>query len=228
MGGDIVIKVDISPHPEQIKSQLMTAAGNLEDTMKPMLTARNIAIDDIQAHFYSQSDPNGEHWAELDQTYLRYKESQGMASEILKATGALEAAATSKEAFIVTPNGLWFNWDALPKVDHPDSESGEGNLGIIHQRGTGGSVEKLTIDNPFHVAGSGSEATASATVRSTNEGRGKNLPPRPFVGMSRDTEAEFITVFDIWFDEAVRVVINPKTGFMQHFEGGRFGKPVKF
>lgn len=228
LGGDIVIKVDISPHPEQIRSQLMMAAHNLEDTMKPMLTARRAAIEDIKLHFETEHGPDGEHWAELDETYLRYKESKGMAADILKASGALEKAATSEEAFIVTAHGLWFNWDALPKVDHPESESGEGNLGIIHQRGTGGSVSTLTIDNPFHVPGTGSSPTSDVTVRSQKEGRGKNLPARPFVGMSQEMIPVFTEIFDVWFDEAVRVVINPKTGFMQHFEGGRFGGPVRF
>lgn len=216
LGGDIIVSVDIVPSPEIIESQLMEAAHNLEDTLKPMLAARRVAQEDIQAHFDTESDPDGTSWIELDSSYLRRKESAGKSTNILRREGDLEAAAVSDAAFVVTPQGLFYNWDALPKDK-------DGN--IIGQILQAGSTETA------HRASSIAELlkqTESGT--SGNAGRGTNLPARPFVGMSQEAEASFWTIFDVWFDESIEVVVHPKTGVMQRMnrtaKGPRFGKAV--
>lgn len=213
LGGDVIVSVDIVPSPEIIESQLMEAAHNLEDTMKPMLTAKRVAQEDIQAHFDTESDPDGTRWIELDSMYLRRKEAAGKDTSILRREGTLEAAAVSDAAFTVTPYGLFYNWDALPKDDNGN------NIGQILQAGTTeGTVRATSIEELLK------QSEAGDTFGS---GRGKSLPPRPFVGMSEAAEASFWTIFDVWFDESVDVVVNPKTGVMQRRGvGGRFGRTV--
>lgn len=208
LGGDIIVMVDIVPDPLIIESQLMEVATNLEDTMKPMLAARRVAQEDIQAHFDTESDPGGDKWTELDLSYAQYKESLGYPPDILHREDTLETAATSDAAFTVTPQGMWFNWDALPSAKSDGS-----NYGQIHQAGSATKTRIETVDG-------------ESVSFYTGEGRGNALPARPFVGMSDEAYETFITIFDIWFDEATSVVIHP-SGRMQLHEGGRFGKNVR-
>lgn len=213
IGGDIIIMVDIVPDPAIIQSQLLEAAGNLENTLLPMEAARRVAQEDIQAHFDSESDPGGDKWTALDASYAEYKESLGYPSDILHREGTLEEAATSKAAFTVTPYGLWFNWNVLPRAKSDGS-----NYGQIHQAGSGESNRVADI-RPGH--------EGETLNFSIGAGRGNALPARPFVGMSDDAYESFITIFDMWFDEAVNVVIHPKSGVMQtRGTAGRFGKKI--
>lgn len=200
LGGDVVIHIDVTPDIETIESELLQVASNLEDTYKPMLTSKRLAQEDVQEHFDSEAAPNGLQWLALNEDYLRRKEAAGDDPRILRRTGDLEAAAVSDEAYVVTPQGLFFNWDALPMT--ADGH----NVGKLQQTDYSG------ID-------------AARTEDSSNQGR--HRIGRPFVGMSDFMEQSFIKVFDIWFDEAISVVVNPRTGVMQHFEGNRFGSKVK-
>lgn len=213
LGGDIVVMVDIVPDPLTIASQLMEAAHNLEETTKPMLAAKRVAQEDIQAHFDSESDPGGTHWTGLSLEYAKYKESLGYPPDILHREGTLEAAATSDMAFSVTPHGLWFNWDAMPAA-----KSDGRNYAKAHQVGSGeyDRAEGETVG-----------VGKNSVMNELGPGVGNALPARPFVGMSEAARETFVTIFDIWFDEAIKVIVHP-SGRMQHREqSGRFGKNVK-
>lgn len=211
LGGSIVVTTYVEPDPAIIEAELMQVASNLEDTMKPMLAAREVAREDIQAHFDSESSPDGFTWAALDGTYLKYKESLGYPSDILHRTGAMEEAATSREAFVVTPTGLFFNWNALPRDKN-------GNIiGQIHQAGSESAGMRVA---DFREGHEGEELRFTGGY-----GRGNALPQRPFVGMSDIADAQFVEVFDVWFDESIQAVVHPKTGVMQaRTAGGQFGK----
>lgn len=200
LGGDVVVHVDVSPSLESIESELLEVAGNLEDTYRPMLVSKNLAQENVQEHFDTESGPDGFQWLALNEDYLRIKSAAGYDERILRRTGALEAAAVSDEAYIVTPQGLWFNWDALPMT-----EDGH-NIGKLQQTDFSGLDEKRSKDS---------------------SSQGRTRIARPFVGLNAYMEDSFIKVFDIWFDEAIDVVVNPRTGVMQHFEGNKFGKKVR-
>lgn len=196
LGGDVVIKVDIVPDIRVIQDELLTIAGNLEDTERPMLTSRNLAQENVQEHFDDETGPDGLHWIALNTQYLRQKEAGGYRSEILQRTGALMEAAISDEAYVVTPQGLWFNWDALPMT------------------ADGHNVGKL-------------QQTEKETKVSSGKSFQGDRPARPFVGLSLFLEDSILKVFDIWFDEAVSVTINRRTGTMQHRVGTSFGPKVR-
>lgn len=209
LGGDVVIHVDIVPDVEILQDELLTIAGNLEDTMRPMLTARNLAQEDVQAHFDSESGPDGMQWVELNKEYLREKEAAGHRSEILQRTGDLMEAAVSDEAYVITPQGLWFNWDALPET--PDGH----NVGKLQQTGQAGYVTTVF---------EGQSVRSKAAVDADDS---HMRTARPFVGLSDFMQDSVMTVFDVWFDEATQVTVNPKTGVMQHRVGNRFGPKVR-
>lgn len=214
LGGDIEVTVDIVPDPETIQNELMQVAANLEDTYKPMLASRRVVQEDMQAHFDSESDPNGDKWTELDADYKRYKEAGGFPDNILIRNDDMRKAAVSDAAFTVTPQGLFFDWDALPKDK-------DGKVyGQILQAGSEIAMATSIADLAAQ--------TASGGLREFGTGRGNDLPARAFVGMSKEAEATVWTVFDVWFDESIDVVIHPKTGVMQHYTPGRFGPKVKF
>lgn len=224
LGGDVLIAVDIGSDGEVTKIFLNTEAadeaavevaqiaGNLNNIEHPLFAAQRIARDDMQAHFDSESDPDGNKWTPLDEEYLTYKTSEGYPENILRRSGDLEDAATSAASWIVDGDTLFFRTGGLPEYGewHQTGTGEESNWGFA------GDVRERLRNAP-QAGESGHDAVGI--------GRGKALPRRAFIGLSEPAEMAIWQIFDTWFDESTNLSINPKTGIAQlRGPGGKFGR----
>ena len=199
------ISFDWIPEPEVVASELIETANRLEDRSGPLAISRQIAIDDMREHFEGQHDPEGNPWLPWSESYEPRARAQNI-GEILQRTMDLQDAATAPGAYPITDDSVFFDTSGLPFY------------WSWHQEGTGGT----DIFRTTH-AQTGEDV---AFREFGEEGRGKALPPRPFVGISFEAELEIIEVFDQWFDSAIALATSP-TGkvFGRHAlrgPGGRF------
>lgn len=173
------------PSPEVIEQWLLKMANEFENWTEPLLKARQVMIEDTKRHFRTESDPDGDAWQELNPSYRASKLKAGFPDQILVRTGALQQAATSEEAWFIDERSIYFRESALPPY------------GPVHQEGTleagarffglqGEAIRKIQ-------AGEMPSEAELGTLGSS--GKGKNLPPRPFIGLSVEAENEIEAIF---------------------------------
>lgn len=214
-GGDIVVHTDIIPNPSDIEIQLLQIASNLEGLRFPLAASARIARDDMQERFDNEEDPNGDKWISLDEDYLTSKQSLGYPDDILHRTGDLENAATGSTAFRIVGDSLFFDSSVLPKY------------GLIHQTGSGTENVGLASRHRAAVKNEpGYKDREGGSHSNTGIGRGNALPARPFIGMSEEAEGKVWDIFDLWFEKATNIAINPRTGAVQERIAGRFGPKI--
>lgn len=213
--GDVTVTISSAPNPYDIQAQLTEIAGELENVQLPLAVSSAILRDDMQRHFDEEVDPDGNAWVPLDEEYLASKESMGYPSDILHRTGNLEAAATNPEAFKVIGDGLFFDTSGLPSYS------------LLHQTGHGAENAGVASNHRFAARNEEGYSKREGGAHSGQGiGRGNALPARPFIGMSEEAETQVWEVFDLWFDEATSIAINPNTGVVQAKEGNRFGRKL--
>lgn len=166
------------PDPELIEAELIKMADAFGDWSVPLAAARQEMIEATRRNFQNESDPSGFKWPELEPNYKEEKLREGFPDQILVRTSALRTAATSQEAWFVTEDSIVFNAEALPKTD------GGENYGMALQSGSvseerAGLFRKLA-NRPKGEGLSSEEVNALFT--GAGIGKGKNLPPRPFIG----------------------------------------------
>lgn len=219
LGG--MMRIEAVPTPERVAFGLLKLAGYVENTGPPMLAATRIAQTDMQQHFETDTDPEGNPWTALDPEYqVKKARMGGDPNNILTLTGALERAATSGAAWLHTGDSLFFSTAPLPPYwDVHQSGSDEDNFaGFAQDARERHAAEKksgvkLTAD-------SGGSPHDSLGI-----GRGKATPARPFIGLSAEAAAQIVELFDLWFDEGITLYVT-KTGFVQQRIGGRFGPRI--
>lgn len=185
--GETLIIGEWSPPPEVLQAKLVGLANKMENTLGPMLEARQVAIESTALHFETQSDPYGTPWESLDAVYEKAKTRAGYPEDILIRTGEGEKAATSESSYYVTEDSIWFIPANMPRyMDY-------------HQSGTrpaalGSALEKIrtSMNEP-------SFTRAEAKALKTRTGRGKNLPKREFIGLNAFDIELIEGIFNAWF-----------------------------
>lgn len=212
---------DTGGNPIEAAQSLMAVSAALSDIELPILAARRIAQQDMVSRFETQTDPDGQPWVPLTADYLEQKLKDGYPEDILTRTGDMKEAASQDEAWLVTENSLVFDSSAMPFY------------AMIHQAGS----------DPFGAAGSfdenGNHVPAQTQTYLPDTGfaggygigKGNALPQRKWIGLSDEAEGKIEVVFDLWFDEAVSIAIQPETalfpGMVQHrTASGQFGSEV--
>lgn len=222
--GTVTVGMEWEPDPEVIARDLVAVANYLDDMLIPLRASQEIAQADIRNRFETESGPNGEAWAPLDEDYLKYKLSKGGPETILTWTGALKDAASSDAPYSIGPRTLSFDMSALPVY------------GIFHEHGSGAEMAGASSIHKFRMK---NDPEYRAESKSAGEGRGIGigpghaLPRRPFVGLSADAEQEIFIVFDEWFDAGAQWGggsggLGGGGGGRGARGAGRFSDPTKF
>jgi hypothetical protein len=158
--------------------------------MPALIASREAAIESTELHFETQSDPNGDAWAELDEDYKIAKIKQGFpGDEILVRTGEGKRAATGP-AWIIWEDTLWFDETKLP------------DYMWLHQMGT--TQMGIHQGNILNKLASGERITPEEAGIVNMGGGGKNLPMREFIGFTEVDEAVFAGIWNKWFEEGVQ------------------------
>jgi phage gpG-like protein len=146
-----------------------------------LIEAREIARQSTEAHFDSESDPQGNKWEPLSKDWEKdpRKADSGHPDDILQLTGAGREAAISEDAYFISEGEIWFNPGALP------------DYMALHQSGT----RHEGLDEAFATI----EQPESAALVSEHYGRGKGLPKREFIGFDEVDILELQEVFNAWF-----------------------------
>lgn len=95
------------PEPPVINYQLLQLEKYLANTEVLAQEAMKIAQADMDEHFQTETDPEGNAWEELE----RPAENQ---IGILALTDYMHERAISDEAWTATPQGVFFRTDVLP------------------------------------------------------------------------------------------------------------------
>ena len=167
--------------PEQAAFRLMTVAGYVGDASVPLTLAQQIAIEDTELHFETQSDPDGVPWEDITLRHANWKEKHGFREDILQMEGNLMEAATSTRAWKVFPDALVFDPSELPLSTKPTKGV---NYGAVHQRGFGAKGQGVL-------------------------GGLKQIPQREFIGLTEDSATLISIAFRNWFAESQRVFQMP-------------------
>lgn len=214
--GDIQLSIVSVPDPREIQLELERIAGHLENTKEPLAASARILAEDTQERFDTETDPDGNAWIPLDEEYKANKVSLGYPEDILRRTGSLEHAATQVSAYRIIGDSVFFDSSGLP------------SYGLIHEVGSGdeadvgyAAVHRYRVKDDSEYARLEGGAHTNLGI-----GRGKALPPRPFLGMSEEAEAKIWKVFDLWFDEATNIYIGPTGIIQQRLPSGQFGPKV--
>ena len=212
LGG--MMRLDAVPDPERVAFMYMKLAGYLEDTRLPMLGAKRIAQEDMQRHFDTDTDPEGNPWIPLDPDYKKKKAKMGGDPDnILTLSSDLERSASSEAAWVATENSLFFKTSALPAY-WDVHESGSDASGLS---GYAAAVRERVRSK------SRLEDDPGGAHDSLDIGRGQATPARPFIGLTVAAREQIVELFDLWFDEGIRLTVHPRTGIVQQRVGGQFG-----
>lgn len=193
-----------TPPLEVVAGQIMAIAGALEATAIPLQAAKQIAQQDMEEKFASETDPDGARWAAWSQSYLR--DPRFASRSILTRTGAMRGAA--RDGYFVRPDTLWWSMT-------------EPFYWIFHELGTQTVIQRAGIIR----------TSAGRTVTSEYDvyggGRGKGLPQRRFVSITAGAQVRILAAFERWFDGAItlrrgssgRITARVSSGLP---EGGQF------
>jgi hypothetical protein len=186
--GETLITGEWAPSVDDLSLRMLALADAYDDMMAPLLASRQAAMDATEAHFDSESSPDGVPWPALNEDYLAKKVSAGYPEdEILVATGTGKDRATSTGAWFISEDALWFDANALPAYM------------AYHQAGTSGLtpeqhgvLSKLRKGEPITIKEAGIAVEASG-------GRGQNLPQREFIGFGEIDTLVFEDIWNTWF-----------------------------
>lgn len=191
--------------------RLTQLALYLESEEIPLRAVARIARDDMEKRFQDEEDPDHDGWFELLPDYAERKEREVGSKPILEHGGRgsqhLKKKALKLSNFIVAGDSVVYDTSELPEYWR------------VHQEGSSdfGSV--------FH-AKANTDPNADSSV-----GKGyQNIPPRPFIGMSKEAEAESMELFDLWFSNGIGMATKSfgvhTSGKLMHRKGGRFTHQV--
>lgn len=197
--GEEIVTMEWYPDPEVLSAEIMQMADDFENWAEPMAETIGILVEDTKRHFVEEREPIGAHWVPLDPDYANVKDREYPGGKILHRTGALEEAATSESAWFIMEDSIWFNVAALP------------SYGPVHQEGSGKGVTAfhriMRNINPETGELFGKPLTPEQgkfiTKHQTPEGRGRNIPARPFIGASIQAIAAIEQAFVNYMDQTI-------------------------
>jgi phage gpG-like protein len=208
-GGSVRTVLTWKPDPDEVARALVQVADYLEDLGPPLRASARIIQNDIEERFTTETAPNGDAWQELNDEYLEYKTSIGGDTRKLRLWGGLHKAATSFSRFTVDAHSgnLFYNATGLPYYwDY-------------HQSGTRSAARAEQIAGIAAVQ----DETVARRVGGRGAGRGKNIPARPYIGVSAEAEEVIFNVFDLWAAEGTKLVVTGAGVLQRRGPGGRIG-----
>lgn len=208
----------IKPDPEIVAQRLFTIANHLDDTSVPMVTAGALVNADIQSNFASESDPDGTPWQGWTDHYEPFALAHGSGKK-LNLYGHLQGAIGDPGAFFATDEGLFLDTSGLPEYwawNHFGSsrrKRGPARSSTITKEGLAnrarniilqGRREGRQIDAQSALRAAARQYKADLATGGTNE-----LPPRPFVGISKEAAAKIDRAFAMWFNGVTSSISTP-------------------
>ncbi len=124
------------PDPVVFAERIWAVAEGLENTLIPMIYAKEQTQADIRRHFETETDPSGRPWEPWAESYMEYAESFPNEG-ILRQTNELYEAAVSDEAFTVSDDAVFYHAESIPE------------RGIWHQEGRPDRRTKSGASNPL-------------------------------------------------------------------------------
>ena len=199
--GETLITGEWVPSPDDLSARMIALAGAYDNMLPALVASRQAAIDSTEAHFDSQSSPDGVPWQKLDPFYLNSKVAAGFPSdEILVRTGAGKAAVLDETNWFINEDALWFSPITVPEYMN------------YHQTGTGSGTGETVVSQ----LEKGKKPKGSGN-------RGLNLPQREFLGFGEIDTLVFEDIWNQWFGEQLLeefptnigggAVITERTGF---------------
>lgn len=195
--GETLIIADWKPDPLAMEADIIKIADSFDNWAVPLQETRELLIEDTREHFKQERDPDGRKWIPLEAEYALEKQKAVGEMPILQREGRLYEAATSEEAWLITEDAVVFNPEVLPTNDEGH------NYGAINQAGSGPSgtttyhrLMRRTPESLAAIVQQKPEIGRKLAAFQTGEGKGNNLPARPFIGASEETiiaiEAAFL------------------------------------
>jgi hypothetical protein len=198
-----------APSPIVVATQLEAAADKLNNMRAPLLASRDLSIADVAENFAGEHDPDGNAWTPWSESYVE-SGPPGPPQSILNLTGDLEGSATSAAAWPLTTREVFFSFGALPEY------------GIWHQQGASRVSAGRGVSRKQNLDATQAIKEFSGSIAGGHEFFGMNdLPPRPFAGISVETQIAIVDIFDAWFGGIVSLVSTP-SGLRVRGAGGRF------
>jgi len=112
---ELFLTYDWEPPVEDTFLALSAVGEYMTSLYDVLVEARAVAMSDMEHRFMTETDPYGRHWEELVEEYATEKEESGFSGPILTRTGELRDAATSREAWEIAGEDLFFNFSGLPE-----------------------------------------------------------------------------------------------------------------
>lgn len=130
LGGEIELLGDWVPSedPETVSDDMLRLAGYLQNTARPLIFAKELAVGSIERRFITETDPDGTPWVDLTEEYHTWKEGRGYPELKLQLEGKLVEAATDESAWVIENDTLFYDPSGLPIYAG------------VHQRGGGKDV----------------------------------------------------------------------------------------
>jgi phage gpG-like protein len=193
-GGGGTISFDWAPNPAIVAAKLDIAAARLEHMAEPLGLSREVAIADVEERFATETAPDGSAWTPWATSYAE----RTTASSILTLTGAMRDAVTSRGAWPIDGNDLFFSGSGAPErwAWHQS--------GAVRSRGV--SEADIQATKEMHARGLFGEGITAEQVY------GNVLPARPFIGLSEDAKFQVIDIFDAWVAGTIGAVVYPSRG----------------
>jgi phage gpG-like protein len=194
---------------------LSELADYIEEALPVLEASKRIAERDIKRRFRTETSPDGSSWMDLDPLYEKRKVREFPGHNILSRGGKnsqhLEQTATEEGRFAISGESIFYNTDGLP------------DYWRVHQEGSSGF--RMVTSKWTHLG-----KAYESTDREPSEGD-QNIPPRPYIGLSAEAEAEILDAFDIWFSQGIEKAAKEfkftSTGTLMKMEKGRFaGKAI--
>ena len=159
--------VGVARTPGLVANRIAWLDAGIKDPTPALVVARQIAIDEVEQRFLTETDPSGAHWAEWSPSYAPVAEEENVG--ILRKTETLFDAATDPAAYPVADTGF------------------------------GGDLFLDTAEFPDYWA----VQNYGGTV-----GRGSEIPPRQYIGLSEEGTVAMAGVFDAWIGGLIDISVS--------------------
>lgn len=111
--GGVAVWFDMTPDPMVYSTRLVGIANEVRDTTIPLMAAKEQMQADIRERFITETDPDGQPWADWAPSYEPVALSYPNIG-ILRRTEELYEAATDDAAFTISNDTLYHEAEGLP------------------------------------------------------------------------------------------------------------------
>lgn len=127
LGGEVELLGDWVPSedPNTVADDMLRLAGYFQNTTRPLIFAKELAVGSIERRFITETDPDGTPWVDWTEPYQQWREQRGPETKLV-LEGRLLEAATDENAWIIENDTLFFDPSGLP-IYAGVHQSGGGN-----------------------------------------------------------------------------------------------------